>query len=137
MMKSKRGFTLLELLLVMFIVGVLVTGIVATFGPAARIKAYQAVIDQNLGVIRIAAAGYFQEKGVPPAGVGDLQTAGYLDTSFAAETTGIKYTLTKDTTGEGFTVRGERQDIPHKGGFVEIDSKGVRTTGGSTGWEMK
>ena len=136
MMRNKRGFTLLELLLVMFIVGVLVTGIVATFGPAARIKAYQAVIDQNLGVIRIAAAGYFQEKGLPPTSVKDLQDAGYLDTSFAAEETGIKYTISQVGTSEGFTIKGERVTGPYLGGYVQIDSKGERTTGGSTlrGW---
>jgi len=129
-MKNRRGFTLLELLLVMFIVGVLVTGIVATFGPAARIKAYQATIDQNLGVIRIAVMGYFQENGSYPTGMAALITSGYLETTFAATGTGVDYTVT----GTG-GVQGTRTIDPYKAGYVSINASGVRTVGGASGWK--
>jgi len=126
-MNKNKGFSLMELLLVMFIIGILVSNIIATFGSAPRIKAYQAQMDQNLGTLRTALAAYFQETGNDPISINDLVSSGILQEDPSTEK-GVIYVL--DDSG---SVVGIRNVAPYMGGYVMVDRNGQRTTGG---WEM-
>lgn len=123
-MYNKKGFTLLELLLVMFIIGVLVAGILTTFGPAVRIRAYQTQIDTNLGILRTATAAFFQEQARRPNTIEDLVTSGFIQNDPSVEP-GVSYLA--DDVG---AVIGIRNTSPYLGGYVEIDAKGIRSTDG-------
>ena len=80
-MRSKRkqesGFTLMELMIVMMIIGVLTTLAIPSFVSAVR-NAREAVLKEDLRVMRSAIDSYTMDKQKAPQSLQDLVQEGYL-----------------------------------------------------------
>jgi general secretion pathway protein G len=80
-MRSKRnneaGFTLMELMIVMMIIGVLTTLAIPSFVGAIR-NAREAVLKEDLRVMRSAIDSYTMDKQKAPQSLQDLVQEGYL-----------------------------------------------------------
>src|SRR3974390_3307238 len=80
-MRSKRrqesGFTLMELMIVMMIIGVLTTLAIPSFVGAVK-SAREAVLKEDLRVMRTAIDSYTMDKQKAPQSLDDLVQEGYL-----------------------------------------------------------
>jgi general secretion pathway protein G len=74
---GERGFTLIELIIVLSIIGLLV-GIVLPNYKSTTIKAREAVLKENLFVLRKLIDQYAQDKGKYPASLQALVQESYL-----------------------------------------------------------
>jgi len=74
---SNRGFTLIELMIVVFIIAILV-GIAAPVYRTHVVHAREAVLKEDLRSMRDAIDQYTQDKNKAPQGLEDLVSAGYL-----------------------------------------------------------
>lgn len=77
MRKQERGFTLLELLIVMFILIILLSVALPTYQKSVQ-QAKETVLKENLWQLRRAIDQYTADKGKMPASVSDLVEKGYL-----------------------------------------------------------
>ena len=75
--KSEAGFTLMELMIVMMIIGVLTTLAIPSFVSAVR-NAREAVLKEDLRVMRSAIDSYTMDKQKAPQSLEDLVQEGYL-----------------------------------------------------------
>lgn len=75
--QSEAGFTLLELIVVMTIIGILATLAVPSFVGAIR-SAREAVLKEDLHVMRAAIDSYTMDKQKAPQSLDDLVQSGYL-----------------------------------------------------------
>ena len=75
--KQNAGFTLMELMIVMAIVGVLTVVAVPRFASAIR-QAKEAALKEDLHVMRAAIDSYTMDKQKAPQSLNDLITDGYL-----------------------------------------------------------
>lgn len=75
--KAQRGFTLLELLIVMFILIILLSVAFPTYQKSVQ-QAKETVLKENLWQMRRAIDQYASDKGRLPASVSDLVEKGYL-----------------------------------------------------------
>jgi general secretion pathway protein G len=75
--KQDAGFTLMELMIVMAIIGVLATLAVPSFIGAIR-SAREAVLKEDLHVMRAAIDSYTMDKQKAPQSLDDLIQNGYL-----------------------------------------------------------
>lgn len=73
----KKGFTLIEILIVMTLIGILVV-IVLPSHKTAVIKAKESVLKENLFQIRDAINKYYTDKNKYPTSLEDLITTKYL-----------------------------------------------------------
>src|SRR5271163_4303679 len=71
------GFTLMELMIVMMIIGILATLAVPSFVGAIR-SAKEAVLKEDLHVLRTAIDSYTEDKQKAPQSLQDLIDSGYL-----------------------------------------------------------
>ena len=80
-MRSKRkdeaGFTLMELMIVMMIIGILTTLAIPSFKAAIK-NAQEAVLKEDLRVMRSAIDSYTMDKQKAPQSLQDLVQEGYL-----------------------------------------------------------
>jgi len=74
---SEQGFTLIELIIVMAIIGILVTIAIPNFTRAVQ-RAKEAVLKEDLHTMRSAIDSYTVDKEKAPQGLDDLVQAGYL-----------------------------------------------------------
>ncbi|MFZ3200643.1 MAG: type II secretion system protein [Candidatus Acidiferrales bacterium] len=74
---APRGFTLLELIVVMAIVMIL-AGIAVGRYQQSLIHAHEAVLREDLYVLRNAIQQYAEDKEAYPSSLDDLKTAGYI-----------------------------------------------------------
>jgi general secretion pathway protein G len=74
---GERGFTLIELVIVMTIIAILTTIAIPRFTLAVR-KAKEAVLKEDLHTMRSAIDSYTVDKEKAPQGLDDLVQAGYL-----------------------------------------------------------
>ena len=72
-----RGFTLLELMVVIMMLTILVTISVGRYEQSV-VKAREAVLHQDLFVMRQAIQNYTFDKEAGPSSLDDLHTAGYI-----------------------------------------------------------
>jgi general secretion pathway protein G len=77
--QHEAGFTLMELMIVMAIIGVLATLAVPSFVGAIR-SAKEAVLREDLHVLRTAIDSYTEDKQKGPQALQDLLDSGYLKT---------------------------------------------------------
>jgi len=75
--KREAGFTLMELMIVMMIIGVLTTLAIPSFVSAVR-AAKEAVLKEDLRVMRAAIDSYTMDKQKAPQSLDDLVQEGYL-----------------------------------------------------------
>jgi general secretion pathway protein G len=75
--KREAGFTLLELIVVMTIIGILATLAVPSFKSALK-SAREAVLKEDLQVMRSAIDSYTMDKQKAPQSLDDLVQDGYL-----------------------------------------------------------
>jgi len=100
-LEAQRGFTLIELMIVVAIIGILATILIPNF-VHARAQAQTASCESNLRAIATAAELYYTDNQVyPPSGAVDqsLFGADYLNNvpvDPAAQTLGAKYTFTNN-----------------------------------------
>jgi general secretion pathway protein G len=74
---GEHGFTLLELMIVMIIIGVLAAIAVPSYLSSVR-KAKEAVLKEDLHTMRSAIDSYTVDKAKAPQSLGDLVESGYL-----------------------------------------------------------
>ncbi len=74
---NDRGFTLIELMVVMLIIGVLAAVAIPSFVAAIR-NAKEAALKEDLHVIRDAIDSYTMDKNKAPQSLDDLVQNGYL-----------------------------------------------------------
>ncbi|HXS77663.1 MAG TPA: type II secretion system protein [Terracidiphilus sp.] len=75
--KNEAGFTLMELMIVMMIIGVLTTLAIPSFVGAIR-NAREAVLKEDLRIMRSAIDSYTMDKQKAPQSLQDLVQEGYL-----------------------------------------------------------
>jgi general secretion pathway protein G len=75
--QHEAGFTLMELMIVMMIIGVLTTLAIPSFVGAIR-SAREAVLKEDLRVMRSAIDSYTMDKRKAPQSLDDLVQEGYL-----------------------------------------------------------
>jgi general secretion pathway protein G len=75
--KNEAGFTLMELMIVMLIIGVLMAVAVPKYAASIRI-AREAVLKEDLQVMRAAIDSYTMDKQKAPQSLDDLVQEGYL-----------------------------------------------------------
>ncbi|RMG49168.1 MAG: type II secretion system protein [Acidobacteria bacterium] len=75
--QAQRGFTLLELIIVVALIGLLVGVALPRYEHAQR-KAREAVLKENLFILRQTIDQYFADKGYYPASLDALVDEGYL-----------------------------------------------------------
>lgn len=76
-LKNRKGFTLVELMVVLLIIGILVAIAVPVY-TNAQANAQKRACQANLRTIDGAIAQYQAEKATDPSSIQDLVTAGYL-----------------------------------------------------------
>ena len=94
--KQDAGFTLIELLIVMMIILVLTAMAIPKF-QSAIIHAREAVLKEDLHVMRIAIDSYTMDKQKAPQSLDDLITDGYLKEVPKDPFTNSKETWVTDT----------------------------------------
>ncbi len=77
--KQEEGFTLLELMIVMIIIGILAAVAVPAYLTSVR-KAKEAVLREDLHTMRSAIDSYTVDKQKAPQSLDDLVESGYLKT---------------------------------------------------------
>src|ERR1700756_2527349 len=75
--RGSRGFTLLELMIVIFIMGILIAIAVPNFTTSVK-RARESVLRQNLFTLRDLISQYTLDKQKAPQSLDDLVQAGYL-----------------------------------------------------------
>ena len=75
--KQESGFTLMELMIVMMIIGILTTLAIPSFNAAIK-SAREAVLKEDLRVMRSAIDSYTMDKQKAPQSLDDLVQEGYL-----------------------------------------------------------
>ena len=76
-LRDARGFSLLELIVVMAVLGILVVYALPAYEDATT-RAREAVLKQDLSRMREALEDYMTDKGLYPEMIDDLVTEGYL-----------------------------------------------------------
>ncbi len=73
----KRGFTLVEILIVLTIIGILLSIVIPQYKNSV-VKAKEAVFKENLFQIRDSISKYYKDKNKYPASLEDLVSSRYL-----------------------------------------------------------
>ena len=94
--RTQSGFTLIELIIVMTIIGILATLAIPYFAAAIR-HAREAVLKEDLQTMRMAIDSYTMDKQKAPQSLDDLVQEGYLKAIPEDPMTHAKDTWVTDT----------------------------------------
>ena len=121
--KTQRGFSLLELMIAMFIIIVLISVAVPSYQRAMQ-NARENVLKENLWQMRRAIDQYAGDKGHPPQTIDDLVNAKYLRERPIDPIT-EKDDWTEVTEADNSTAEGELglKDIKSSSDGVDADGK--------------
>jgi general secretion pathway protein G len=122
MRRQDAGFTLMELMIVMAIIGILATLAIPSFVGAMR-SAREAVLREDLHVMRAAIDSYTMDKQKAPQSLDDLIESGYLRSVPEDPMTHSKETWVTDTSDTLSSV-----DQTDSGGINDVHS-GSQETG--------
>jgi general secretion pathway protein G len=75
--RSNRGFTIMELMIVMMIIVILATMSTVRYEQSV-VRAHEAALHQDLFVMRQAIQNYTLDKAAAPTSLDDLHTSGYI-----------------------------------------------------------
>ncbi len=120
--RQDAGFTLMELMIVMAIIGVLMMVAVPSFIGAIR-QAREAVLKEDLHVMRTAIDSYTMDKQKAPQSLDDLVQSGYLKSIPEDPFTRTKDSWVTDTSDAMYSL-----DQTDSGGISDVHS-GAQDTG--------
>ena len=117
-MRAFRGFTLVELMVVLTVIGLLLSIVVPDYVGRVR-RAEEAVLQENLALMRDALDKHFADVGRYPQSLDELVSRRYLRA------------IPKDPITQGPTWTVVAPNDPQKGGIYDIHSsaKGVGSNG--------
>lgn len=121
-----RGFTLIEMMVVVAILGILVSMAVPAYKNMV-LRAKETVLKQNLFIMRDCIDQYYADRGKYPDSLDTLVSAGYLRTMPVDPIIGRANWTTEDYTGteEGQLEPTENQDT---GGIWDVHSTSEETS---------
>jgi len=101
--RTQSGFTLIELIIVMTIIGILATLAIPYFAAAIR-HAREAVLKEDLQTMRMAIDSYTMDKQKAPQSLDDLVQEGYLKAVPEDPMTHAKDTWVTDTSDAMYSI---------------------------------
>jgi general secretion pathway protein G len=101
--RTQSGFTLIELIIVMTIIGILATLAIPYFAAAIR-HAREAVLKEDLQTMRMAIDSYTMDKQKAPQSLDDLVQEGYLKAIPEDPMTHAKETWVTDTSDAMYSI---------------------------------
>ncbi|MGD0293069.1 MAG: prepilin-type N-terminal cleavage/methylation domain-containing protein [Terracidiphilus sp.] len=101
--KQDAGFTLMELMIVMMVIGILMMVAIPFYKTAIK-QAREAVLKEDLHVMRSAIDSYTMDKQKAPLSLDDLVTDGYLKAVPEDPFTHSKETWVTDSNGALYSV---------------------------------
>jgi general secretion pathway protein G len=101
--RTQSGFTLIELIIVMTIIGILATLAIPYFAAAIR-HAREAVLKEDLQTMRMAIDSYTMDKQKAPQSLDDLVQEGYLKAIPEDPMTHAKDTWVTDTSDAMYSI---------------------------------
>ena len=101
--RTQSGFTLIELIIVMTIIGILSTLAIPYFAAAIR-HAREAVLKEDLQTMRMAIDSYTMDKQKAPQSLDDLVQEGYLKAIPEDPMTHAKDTWVTDTSDAMYSI---------------------------------
>lgn len=124
---AKQGFTLMELLLVIFIIGILATAAITTFGPTVRQGAWLAEARTNMSRVKTAAYAYYNKYSEYPPDLPTLTSTDIelLDESITSMAPTVNWTYKLEKESTGYKITATKNKTPNKGSTLVTHSNGV------------
>lgn len=122
-LESRRGFTLIEIMIVIAIIGVLLSVVSYTYGKI-KMNVYEKSCNQNMRTIYGAAQSYWAERGTLPNNTQMLTCRLLLEEGYIRKIPKCPWAGTpNDSTKAFYTITGEKKDLVLVECVNRVDSK--------------